>query len=222
MSIKIDLTGERYGKLEVLRLEVDEPGKKKKWLCKCDCGAEVIVSASNLRNAHTRSCTQCGYKSMKEKNKKHGASKELVYGVWQAMRSRCERENVKSYLDYGARGITVCEEWHDPSKFIAWAMENGYEPGMEIDRIDTNKNYCPENCRWVSRLENANNKRNNKIIEYNGERKTLAEWARHFDVKYKNLSRNINKGYSLEEAVKRDKTGERTHRGSKNWIKNRG
>ena len=94
-------------------------------------------------------------------------------------------------------------------------ITNGYENGLEIDRIDTNGNYCPDNCRWINRLENANNKRNNKLIEYSGETKTLAEWARYFNVNYKNLSRNLIKGYSLIDAVKREKSGDRSHKNRK-------
>ncbi|MFQ8841832.1 MAG: hypothetical protein ACLR8P_13860 [Clostridium fessum] len=128
------------------------------------------------------------------------------------MLNRCENEKFHSYSDYGARGISVCSDWHDSQKFFSWAEKSGYADNLEIDRIDTDGNYSPENCRWITKTENANNKRNNKIIEHNGEKKTLAEWARYYDVNYKNLSRNLKKGYSLEEAVKREKAGDRSHR----------
>lgn len=212
MSVKIDLKGHIYGDLEVIRIVVDEPGRKKKWLCKCKCGNECIVAGSNLRNGHTKRCSECGYKMTSKKNMVHGKTRTKLYYVWRGILNRCENKKFKSFLDYGARGISVCEDWHDPKKFFEWAEESGYHDGLEIDRKDTNGNYCPDNCRWITRKENANNKRNNKIIEHNGESKTLAEWARYYDVNYKNLSRNLKKGYSLEEAVKRDKTGDRSHR----------
>lgn len=212
MAIKIDLTGQKYGKLTVIELAIDEAGKKKKWLCRCECGNEAIVSSSNLRSGHTKSCIQCGYKTMRIQQVKHGCSNKPIYYVWNTMLSRCERPNAKSFPDYGGRGIKVCDEWHDAATFISWALKNGYAPGMEIDRIDVDGDYCPKNCRFIPRLENANNKTNNTLIEYSGEKKTLAEWSRYFDVNYKNLSRNLKKGYSLEEAVKREKTGDRTHR----------
>lgn len=215
MSIKIDLTGQRYGKLTVIGIAVDEVGKKKKWLCLCDCGKEAIISSSNLRSGHTKSCIKCGHDEVRSQQLKHGYSNTHIYYVWNTMLSRCERPNAKSYFDYGGRGIKVCAEWHDAATFISWALENGYATGMEIDRIDVDGDYCPQNCRFIPRLENANNKTNNKLIEYNGEIKTLADWSRYFCVNYKNLSRNLKKGYSLEEAVQREKTGDRTHRNGK-------
>lgn len=214
MSVKIDLTEKRFGSLTVLRLEIDVPGRKKKWLCKCDCGNEVVVSGGNLQSGHTQHCKLCGRKVQSEKVKTHGKSRTKLYYVWQGMINRCERESHKSYSDYGAKGISVCEEWHNPEVFFEWAINNGYKEGLEIDRIETTGNYCPRNCRWISRAINANNKSNNKLIVHNGEEKTLAEWARYYNVNYKNLSRNLKKGYSLEDAVQREKTGNRSHRKS--------
>lgn len=219
MSVKIDLTGKRFGKLTVVGLAVDVPYKKKKWLCKCDCGNEAIVAGSNLQSGHTKNCIECGRKTLAKSKTTHGRTHTKLYYIWHAMINRCENPSFKYYADYGGRGISVCEEWHDAKVFIKWAEENGYEEDLQIDRKDNDGNYCPDNCRWVTKTINANNKRNNKIIEHNGEKKTLAEWARFYDVNYRNLFRNLNKGYSLEEAVKREKTGDRTHRGSKNWNK---
>ena len=211
MAVKIDLTGHIYGDLTVLRLSADEAGKKKKWLCKCKCGNECIVSASNLRDGHTKHCSECGYRLTGQKKKTHGKTKTKIYYVWRGILNRCENKNFKSYKDYGGRGICVCEEWHDAKVFFDWAYSSGYKDGLEIDRIDTDGNYCASNCRWIERQENANNKRNNKFIEHNGEVRTLAEWARFYDVNYKNLSRNIIKGYSLLDAVQREKNGDRSH-----------
>lgn len=217
MAVKIDLTGHKYGKLTVLRIDTDIPGKKKKWLCKCECGNETIVSGSNLRDGHTKSCLKCGYESTKKAITKHGQSHTKLFYVWNSMKSRCENQKNKSYKDYGAKGISVCEEWHDSVNFFEWALRNGYKEGLEIDRIDVNGNYEPSNCRWINRLENANNKTNNKYISHNGETKTLAEWSRFYDVNYKNLSRLLIKGYSMNDAIKRIKSGDRTHKNSKNW-----
>ncbi|MCH5261605.1 MAG: hypothetical protein J1F42_01705 [Lachnospiraceae bacterium] len=212
MSVKIDLTGRRYGSLVVIELAVDVPGKKKKWFCKCDCGKKIIVSGSNLQSGHTKHCKDCGLKLSNESKVKHGKTRTKIYYVWQGMINRCDRPSHKSYCDYGAKGIFVCDEWHNSKTFIDWALSNGYKEGLEIDRIDTNGSYCPENCRWVDRFENANNKTNNKIISHLGVERTLAEWARFYGVNYKNLSRNLSKGYSLEEAVEREKSGCRSHR----------
>lgn len=212
MPKMIDLTGQRYGNLIVIRISENEPCKKKKWLCKCDCGANVIVSGSNLRSGHTKHCKKCGNEVARSKKIKHGMTGTKLYYVWEAMINRCGNPNSKSYVDYGAKGISVCDDWHDASVFIKWALENGYKEGLEIDRIDTFKGYSPDNCRWVTKQINANNKTINKYIEHNGKTRTLADWARYYEVNYKNLSRNMNKGYSLQEAIKREKTGDRSHR----------
>ena len=217
MAVKKDLTGKRFGSLTVIALEVDTPGKKKKWRCVCDCGNETIVAGSNLVSGHTKHCVLCGYKATGKASITHEKKKKKLYFVWNAIKTRCENEKSKSYRDYGGRGIKLCTESHDPSEFIQWALKSGYKYGYEIDRIDVNGDYEPNNCRWITKEENANNKRNNKAIEYNGEKKTLAQWARYFEVNYKNLSRNIIKGYGLEDAVKRIKSGDRSHRGSKKW-----
>lgn len=205
MPVKIDLSGRRYGSLTVIRLAVDIPGKKKKWICRCDCGRETIVSACNLRNGHTKHCSKCGYKAMSEKNRTHGGTGSNLYLVWCTMRNRCERTGVKSYSDYGGRGVSVCEEWKDFQNFKSWALSNGYEHGLEIDRMNVNGDYCPENCRWVTRLINANNKRNNRVVEYNGEKKTLAEWARYYGVNYKLLHKHVSAGYSFTDAINKQK-----------------
>lgn len=210
--IRKELTGNKYGSLTVIKLVLDEPGKKKKWLCRCDCGNETITTGSNLVGGRTKHCVSCGRKVVGEIHKTHGMTKTRLYYVWHSMKNRCENPKFKSYNDYGGRGITLCKEWHDSKAFFEWAMNNGYKEGLELDRIDNAKGYCPENCRFITRTENANNKRNNKIIEFQGTTKTLAEWARFYGVHYKNLSRLLLKGYSMEDAIIRLQTGDRTHR----------
>lgn len=208
----VDLTGDRYGTLTVIK-QSENKGKKKMWLCRCDCGNEVIVSGGNLRNGHTQHCLECGYKLMGTSRTTHGKSKHPLFGVWADIIARCEDEKEKAYKDYGGRGISICEEWRkDFQKFYDWSMENGYKKGLQIDRINNDGNYEPSNCRWVTRIVNANNKRSNKFIEHNGERKTIAEWARYYNVNYKNLWGNLSRGDSLEEAVRRIKMGDRSHR----------
>lgn len=206
MSIKIDLTGKEFGNLEVIRLAVDIPGKKKKWLCRCkNCGSEVIVQGSNLQSGHSTQCKSCQIKDTHKSNTKHGQTHTKLYYVWHGMINRCDNPKHKSYCDYGEKGVSVCKEWHDSKKFFEWALSHGYKEGLEIDRIDTSGDYCPKNCRWITRLKNANNKTNNRIISHNGEEKTLAEWARYYGVDYKQLHKNISKGYPLDEAVKMTK-----------------
>ena len=100
-----------------------------------------------------------------------------LYGVWCSMKGRCENPNRQKYKDYGGRGIKVCEEWHDCGVFAEWAFANGYKQGLQIDRIDNNGDYRPENCRFVTPKQNSRNRRNTKLLTVNGKTKCIAEWS---------------------------------------------
>lgn len=116
-----------------------------------------------------------------------------LYAVWQSMKGRCLCKTNRRYKDYGGRGITICDDWLVFGQFKDWAEQNGYRKRLTLDRIDTNGNYCPENCRWVDYKTQANNKRSNHIIEHNGERKTLAQWAEHIGISIGTLSSRLEK-----------------------------
>ena len=115
---------------------------------------------------------------------------------------RCENPNAKSYKDYGGRGIKVCPEWrNDFLKFYEWCMSSGYQEGLTIDRIDNNGDYSPDNCRWATKIQQDNNRRNNKFISYNGETHTLAEWNRICGFKRNTIGRRLSRGWSIERAI---------------------
>lgn len=105
-----------------------------------------------------------------------------LYGVWCSMKGRCENPNRPKYKDYGGRGIKVCDEWHDCGAFAEWAFSSGYKRGLQIDRIDVNGDYCPENCRFVTPKQNSRNRRNTKRLTVNGESKTVVEWCEQLDL----------------------------------------
>jgi hypothetical protein len=136
-------------------------------------------------------------------NYRHGESKTKLHGVWTSMLARCLNKNVKAYKNYGGRGISVCEEWMLYETFRDWAMANGYDGRLHIDRIDNNGNYRPDNCRFVDRFKNGSNKRNNRLIEAFGERKTLSQWTRDARcmVKRQALQFRLATGWEAESAI---------------------
>lgn len=113
-------------------------------------------------------------------NVRHGLYKDHkeLFNLWQTMKTRCENPKRENFERYGARGITVCEEWHEARKFVEWALCNGYKKGLQLDRIDNNKGYSPENCRFVTPVENNRNRRNAKLLTINGETKCVSEWCK--------------------------------------------
>lgn len=115
------------------------------------------------------------------------------YPSWHSMMDRCENPNVQNYGLYGGRGIRVCDEWHDIQEFEKWAEQTGYEPGLTLDRIDVNGDYCPNNCRWATRKEQANNRRNTLYITFLGETHTLSEWAEILGVNRSTLNNRYHR-----------------------------
>ena len=118
------------------------------------------------------------------------------------MRNRCYRQQDKSYSNYGGRGITVCDEWlNDFMTFYKWAISHGYKEGLTLERDNTNKGYCPENCRWIPKSEQSRNRRSNHPITYKGETKLLVDWAKEYNISFKTLSRRIRDGWDVERAL---------------------
>jgi len=192
--LRNDLIGQEFCFLTVLNRSDDRGEGIKpvvKWDCQCKCGKIIAVKSDALLSGHTVSC---GCKKIK-----HGYShKERLYQTWQNMRRRCLDPKNSRWDHYGGRGITICQEWSDYSRFRQWAMENGYTNELTIDRIDVNGNYCPGNCRWSDAKTQANNVSRNRIFEYNGAKMTMSELADHLGISYSALQHRIERGWNID------------------------
>ena len=215
----IDLTGQQFGRWTVIDRGADHFTKSgtrlTMWNCVCECGTPKVVSTQSLRKGTSTSCG-CYAKENKSRllakrnreNAKHGASRERLHAVWSGMVNRCYNPHNNCFQLYGARGISVCEEWKsDYMVFKKWALENGYDElagygECTLDRINNSKGYAPDNCRWVSAEEQANNRRSNVIITAFGKTQNLLAWAKETGINYGTLRKRIvDKKWSAEQAL---------------------
>ena len=192
--------GYRIGKLTVTKC-IGSNGQKVIWECICDCGNKVERSTSELNAGSILSCG-CLKHEIGEKLKKYNARDRKLYFRWSNIHNRCYNPNNPAYKRYGGRGITMCPEWKDDFfSFRDWAVQNGYDESLSLDRIDNNKGYSPENCRWVKTETQANNKRTNVLVTYNGISLTLKQWSNKLGVPYTTLQSRHYKGYSDIEII---------------------
>ena len=201
MPKMIDLTNKRFGNLTVKSfVGIVGNNPHNYWLCVCDCGQEKSIAGSNLRNGLIMSCGCLQKQQASEANKKHGESqKSKEYATWLGMRKRCNCVTSEDYPDYGGRGITVCERWDVFANFLE---DMGRCPtGYSLDRIDVNKGYSPDNCRWADAKTQARNKTNTRWITYNGITKALCEWAELSGTKRTMIDKRIRRGWSIGEAI---------------------
>ena len=200
-----DWIGVKFNNLEIIGIE----HKPKKWIwrCRCDCGNETACAPYKVIHGKTKSCGCMKADRAREMTQKyrikHGGRHERLYHTWIGMRKRCRDPKDKDYGNYGGRGINICDEWYnDYAAFRSWASSNGYSEGLTIDRIDVNGDYCPDNCRWATLSEQGRNKRCNKLIEINGEVKTLADWCDIYHMPYYPVHQRIHiRGWDAERAL---------------------
>lgn len=217
-----DLSGRRFGRLIAKRIAYRKRNFNY-WLCQCDCGKEKIIRNDSLIKGSTRSCGCLASETATKLNTKHNKWGTRLYNIWNGMKQRCENENDTTYRNYGMREISVCDEWRDFEPFYDWAMANGYDDNLSIDRIYVNGNYEPSNCRWATREEQDRNKRNTWYITFNKKRMCATDWEIELGFPKGTFYRRIKKlDWSIEKAftTKIDERYDNRRKSQHDGIKN--
>jgi len=205
MTKATDLAGQRFGKLTAVSRAENTTQGRAQWRCRCDCGGEKIAQAAYLNKGTTRSCGCLGDEQRKAaaQSQCHDAAKRQhprEYSSWQNMIARCHEPSSKSFAAYGGRGISVCPRWRE--SFACFLADMGERPpGMSIDRRTASADYSTENCRWATAKEQANNRRNNRIIEHGGLRLTLAQWSERTGISHACLTMRLKRGWPVHRAL---------------------
>ena len=199
-----DLTGQKFNMLTVKTFAFIRDSHAY-WNCVCDCGKESVVCASRLLRGTTKSCGCLIKTTPRPRGKRvyiRTVEKDRLYNIFMEMKKRCYNSNCRSYKDYGARGIAICNEWLcNPKLFRLWSLTNGYRDDLTIDRINVNGNYEPNNCRWVSAKKQANNRRSNLLITFEGKTMSAAEWCELKGWNRHVIPARLKSGWSLEKAM---------------------
>lgn len=199
-----DITGVKFGRLTAVEHVGKGSGRSRNhfWRCQCECGAMVTVNGSCLRRGVTKSCgclQKHIAKAAGDRTRTHGMTGTSTYNVWVGMVQRCHNANSKDYDRYGGRGIFVCDEWQTFSNFLA---DMGERPeGKSLDRIDNDKGYSPQNCRWADAKSQQRNKRNSRLITHDGKTMTLVEWAEYTGINQRTLSGRLKNGWDEISAI---------------------
>ena len=198
----VDMAGERYGRLTVLRYAGRASNGQSRWLCRCDCGRETTVARSNLRSGKQVSCGCKRREQAGTINYSHGGSNTRLYSIWANMITRTTNPKGTAYNRYGGRGITMCQEWRDSFEaFRDWSLANGYTDDLTIDRIDNDSGYKPDNCRWTTWHKQFNHRTGTRLITYGGETLSISQWAERLNLSKTMLYQRFAAGWSAERAL---------------------
>lgn len=189
--------GEKFGRWKVIKEVSPHPTSGNRMIyCQCQCGSLVTVRLADMVAGRSKSC---GCISI-ERTTTHGCSKNPLYIIWKGMLRRCYSKKSDSYSHYGGRGISVVKDWHNLKTFIKWG-ERGYKPGRTIERKDSNGNYCPENCIWATPKEQNNNRSSNRLLEFDGKKMNMSQWADLFGINRKTLANRLRLGWNFGKAI---------------------
>lgn len=208
MPKALELLNKKFNRLQVVSKASPLNGSVM-WNCLCDCGNSIVARGANLVNNTTKSCgclknemlAKAGESSRYQKTLDVYRQGKIIpsYYIWHSMMTRCYEPKYKKFHDYGGRGITVCDRWHEYKNFLA---DMGEPPeGLTIERTDNNGNYSPENCKWATDTEQGRNKRNNRLLTYKGETKCVTAWAEELDVNPKTLYTRVYLGWTDEQVL---------------------
>lgn len=193
---KIDFTNKKINMLTVIK-KVESKNRRAFWLCKCDCGKEIEVMSQDLIYKTKYSCG-CTRKPLVKRKHKYETKNQKLYNIWHAMKQRCLDKNKKEYKYYGGKGIKMCNEWlNDFNCFQNWALNNGYKENLTIDRINSNKDYCQENCRWVTQKENNLNRKGIIKILYNDKMICLKDYCKIKNISYSTTLKKYKEGMKI-------------------------
>lgn len=195
----IDVSGKRYGRLVAVSFQ-EFRGRTAYWLCQCDCGKEKSISIYSLKNGKTHSCGCLSSEMTSIRTRSHGRCKTPEYSVWAGMLARCTNTKTQSYKNYGGRNITVSEEWKQFDNFYNDMGERPFKDA-QIDRIDNDKGYSRENCRWATPKENARNTRRTKKVYYNGEERKLIDIIGEMELSKPTVLKRLYLGWPVEKAI---------------------
>ena len=199
--------GRRFGRLVVVGIRRERRGKRDMIIahCRCNCGREKDVFWQALADGRVKSCG-CLNRELAairgRESTKHGGCNTRLYRIFMGMHARCYRPQHMHYANYGGRGIEVCPEWRgDFAAFREWAMSHGYDDTLSIDRIDNDRGYSPDNCRWADAKTQCGNRRTCHMLTVDGQTHTLSEWARLTGIKKTTIKERLRRGWSIERAL---------------------
>lgn len=200
-----DITGQTFSRLKVIQRHGTNSDMKATWLCRCDCGTEKVISGKELRSGKIKSCGCLNSENTSARNFKHGLAvrgeKHPLYSTWGRIKDRCHNPSCSDYYLYGDKGVSMCDKWRN--SFLAFIADVGERPpGTSIDRYpNKDGNYEPGNVRWGTDEMQANNKRNNHVLEFNGKTMSVMMWARETGIHHQTILYRLKHGMSVEAAL---------------------